>query len=146
MESWANVVGYEGIYEVSDNGNVRNAVTKKTLSPGKSQGYFYVALYKNKSRKNKQVHRLVAEAFIQNPEGLPIINHKDEVRTNNRVENLEWCTYKYNNMYNGASEKRAEKLRGRTAWNKGKQMPKQFRESVSEGMKEWHREKKRNSD
>ena len=65
------------------------------------KGYLMIALYtgKGKKQKNVPVHRLVASAFIPNPDGLPVINHKDENKQNNRVENLEWCTHGYNNSY-----------------------------------------------
>lgn len=139
LEKWLDVVGYEGLYEVSNYGRVRSVYTKRVLSPGLSQGYFYVALYKDKKRSNKQVHRLVAEAFIPNPNNFPIINHKDEVKTNNMVENLEWCSYAYNNTYNGLAVKRGDSLKGKIAWNKGKKMPQSFCNSVSKGMIEWHR-------
>ena len=138
MEVWKDVRGYEGFYEVSSKGRIRNSKTKHILSPGKPQGYHYVALYNNGVRKNKQVHRLVAEAFLENPNNYPIPNHKDENRTNNSIDNLEWCSYGYNNVYNGASIKRGEKLRGRPAWNKGRVMPESFKQKVSEGMHRYY--------
>lgn len=64
-----------------------------------SNGYFVVQLCKNNKRKNHLVHRLVAEHFIENPKSLPEINHKDEDKANNMVNNLEWCTRKYNMNY-----------------------------------------------
>ena len=139
MEVWLDVVGYEGLYKVSNLGKVKSLRTNKLLSPGVSQGYLYVALYKEKKRRNKQVHRLVAEAFIPNIEGFPLINHKDEVKTNNVVENLEWCSYSYNNTYNDLSIRRSNSLKGKTAWNKGEKMPQSFRDSVSKGMIKWHK-------
>ena len=141
MEKWKSVVGYEGLYEVSNIGRVKNSQTEHVLSPGVSQGYYYVALYKDRERKNKQVHRLVAEAFIENPNNYPLINHKDENRKNNVVENIEWCTYLYNNTYNGLSEKRSERQRGRPAWNKGKTMSESFRQKVSDGMKRMYKDR-----
>ena len=140
MEKWKNVVGYEGLYEVSDIGRVKNSRTNHILSPGISQGYYYVALYKDGARKNKQVHRLVAEVFIENKDNYPLINHKDENKKNNVVENIEWCTYLYNNTYNGISSSRSKKLRGRPTWNKGKTMSDSFRQKVSDGMKRRYKE------
>lgn len=139
IEHWKNVVGYEGTYEVSDNGQVRNVRTGHILSPGTSQGYHYVALYDDGVRKNKQVHRLVAEAFIPNPNEYPIINHKDEVKTNNTIDNLEWCSHLHNNTYNDIAKRRGELQRGQPAWNKGKTMPDSFRQKVSIGMKNFYR-------
>ena len=69
-----------------------------------------IDLYKNNKREKKKVHRLVATAFIDNPNKLPIINHKNEIKDDNKVDNLEWCTYSYNNTYNNLKDKHAEKL------------------------------------
>ena len=109
-EIWKSVVGYEGYYEVSNLGNVRsvdrivknkNNTTK--IIKGKNHkltvaqsGYISIALYKNCEQKVYRVYRLVAEAFIPNPQNLPQINHIDENKENNNVENLEWCTGSYN--------------------------------------------------
>lgn len=118
-EMWKDVVGYEGIYEVSSIGNVRKKETfAKVCGNGyrkvKSHncktykfpnGYIGVKLYINHSVKNKLVHRLVAEAFIDNPENYPQVNHKDENIENNCMENLEWCTSKYNANYGTRNER-----------------------------------------
>jgi hypothetical protein len=138
IEVWKDIAGYEGCYEVSDLGRVRNVRTNRVLSPGISQGYYYVVLCKHGERHNKQVNRLVAEAFIENPYGYPIVNHKDEIKTNNTVGNLEWCTHAYNNTYNDAAKRRGERLKGYTPWNKGKTMPETFRQKVSAGMKAYY--------
>ena len=112
-EIWRPIVGYEGLYEVSNTGRVRSLDRYvkcdyekyrlhkgKVLSPGKDKdGYLSVVLSCNGKHKKIAVHRLVAQAFIPNPDDLPIINHKDEDKTNNRVDNLEWCTVKYNMNY-----------------------------------------------
>lgn len=145
MEIWRDVVGYEGLYEVSNQGNVRSSYTGHMLSPGISQGYCYVALYKDGLRRNKQVHRLVAEAFIPNPMHYPLINHKDEVKTNNVVDNIEWCDYSYNVTYNGNALRISESLKGKTPWNKGKTMSEEYRESVSNGMKKYYQQLRENS-
>lgn len=105
METWKSVVGYEGLYEVSDLGRVRSLVKRNRwkpgiLKPGKNtHGYLQVLLCKDGKRKNMKVHRLVAEAFIPNPNHLDTVNHKDEVKTNNTVSNLEWMTIADNVAY-----------------------------------------------
>lgn len=109
-EIWKTIKGYEN-YQISNLGNVYSSFVNRKLSPGKTQdGYYYVGLRdENSVRKNLFVHRLVAQAFIPNPENLPIINHKDENPSNNTVENLEWCSYSYNNTYNNSHLKRGMK-------------------------------------
>lgn len=110
-EVWKDVVGYEGLYKVSNLGNVYSNYTHRNLCCGKTQdGYVYASLTKNKHRNNKFVHRLVAEAFIDNPDNLPVVNHKDENPQNNNVCNLEWCSYKYNATYNNAHIKRGDNM------------------------------------
>lgn len=97
MEEWRAVPGYEGLYEVSNIGNVRNVRRNTLLRLQKTNnGYIRVHLCKNGISTGFQVHRLVAQAFIPNPQDLPQVNHKDEDKTNNNVDNLEWCTAKYN--------------------------------------------------
>ena len=106
MEEWRAVPGYEGLYEVSNKGNVRN-VRRNNIIKGfiNTKGYIQVSLCKNGIRKNFTVHRLVALTFIPNPDNLPEINHINEDKTNNRVDNLEWCTAKYNNNYGSRKDK-----------------------------------------
>ena len=102
MEQWKAIAGYEGLYEVSDLGRVKSFWhgKEKILKPGKTHdGYLQVNLYKDGQRKMQLVHRLVAEAFIQNPQGLETVNHKDEVKTNNTVSNLEWMSMEDNVAY-----------------------------------------------
>lgn len=110
-EIWKAIEGYDGAYEVSNTGKVRSLrfgkckLLKPMVNAGKYNGYSTVTLYNTGKRIAKvKVHRLVAEAFIPNPDNLPIINHKDENRMNNSADNLEWCTKLYNNTYNGARE------------------------------------------
>ena len=113
-EVWKDVVGYEGLYKVSNFGNVMSLKGKKPLlmKPAqKGNGYLYVGLnLYNKPRKNFYVHRLVAQTFLPNPQNLPFVNHKDEIKTNNRVSNLEFCTQKYNLNYGTAQDRKSKKL------------------------------------
>ncbi len=117
-EIWKPVVGYEGLYEVSNLGRVRSVDRlvnhpsgskslrkSKLLSPNMTRGYLCVHLSKNCKVTSQRVHRLVAEAFIPNPYNLPMINHKNEVKSDNSIDNLEWCDCNYNINY-GTSIKR----------------------------------------
>jgi len=107
IESWNDVVGYEGLYEVSNLGRIKR--NGRILKPGKDRhGYLQIVLYKNGIYKRFYIHRLVAYAFIPNPTNLPIINHKDEIPTNNAVNNLEWCTSQYNANYGTRNERMAK--------------------------------------
>lgn len=106
VEKWKAINGYEGLYEVSNHGKVRTAYG--VILKGQANGdYRDIVLTKNKIRKKYKVHRLVAEAFVPNPYGFPIINHIDECPSNNNAENLEWCTYKYNTNYGTCVKRRA---------------------------------------
>lgn len=98
MEIWKPIPCYEGLYEVSNYGNIRSLFRyKKVLKPWDiGTGYLMIYLSKEKTRKAFLVHRLVANAFIPNPEGKPQVNHIDENRANNSADNLEWCTCKEN--------------------------------------------------
>ena len=108
---WRDVVGYEGLYEVSNYGDVRNVRTGRIL-PGSTDGeYERVKLSKDHEQHRYGKHRLVAQAFIPNPNNYPIINHKDENKSNNKYDNLEWCTFAYNNTYNSIHINRGLKQR-----------------------------------
>ena len=101
-EEWKPIVNYEGLYEVSNKGQIRNAkgkINKSQIKNDKHTNYREISLWKNGTHKRFLVHRLVAEAFIPNPNNYPIINHKDQNGTNNCVNNLEWCDYSYNTRY-----------------------------------------------
>ena len=120
-EIWKDVVGFEGLYKVSNKGNVfsverLNSRGRKcgglTLKPRYvGNGYLYVDLHNNGKRESKYIHRLVTEAFIPNPESLPQINHIDEVKDNNNIENLEWCDSMYNNNYGTKIERLSKKVK-----------------------------------
>ena len=120
-EVWRDVVGFEGFYEVSNRGNVHSVKRKdlrgrkiggRTLKPAYDKdGYLKVILCKNDKRAYKRVHRLVAEMFIHNPNNYPEVNHRDEVKFNNNVENLEWCDTRYNSNYGTRNERISKKVR-----------------------------------
>ena len=99
IEIWRDVIGFENLYLVSNLGNVYSIHSKKQLKLKDNKGYYNVTLFKNGKRYYKIVHRLVAEAFIPNPNNFKEINHKDENKINNNVVNLEWCDAKYNLNY-----------------------------------------------
>ena len=112
-EIWCPIKGYEGLYEVSDQGRVKSLKfgKGKILKPFRNKGgYLRVGLCKNGEMKQCFVHRLVAKTFIPNPDNLPEVNHKDEDKENNSVQNLEWCTDKYNTNYGTRTQRQAEKL------------------------------------
>lgn len=103
-EIWKDIKNYEGLYQVSNLGRIRSFYNYKRngnniLTPQIKRGYYQVGLRKDKKRKWYQLHRLIATAFIPNPKNLPQVNHKDENKTNNSIDNLEWCTVSYNNCY-----------------------------------------------
>lgn len=110
-EEWRPIQGFEQDYEVSSQGRIRSHRKGfvQILKPifEKWNGYFTVSLFDADGRMHKaKIHRLVALAFIPNPHGYPCVNHKDENKTNNRADNLEWCTKAYNSVY-GTSRQRA---------------------------------------
>ena len=100
-EEFRDIDNYEGLYKISNFGRVYSVKRNKFLKPCKenNKGYLVVILCKDDKPKKYKIHRLVAQAFIPNPSNLPQINHKDENKANNRVENLEWCTASYNCNY-----------------------------------------------
>lgn len=113
--AWMPVLGFEGLYEISNLGKVRNhkgETLKQGIKRTNCTCYKLVNLWKDGRYYKKYVHRLIAEAFIPNPDNLPMVNHKDEDGTNNSIDNLEWCTREYNVNYGTAKERRAKKIRG----------------------------------
>ena len=121
---WKDIPGYEGLYQVSNTGQVRSLNYRQT---GKTKilkqhtdknGYKKVGLSKNGKVKTYAVHRLVAKAFISNPNNLPYVNHKDENPSNNAVWNLEWCDCSYNTSYGTSRERAWETRRQRSKLRK----------------------------
>ena len=124
-EIWLPVVEFEGTYEVSNTGKIRRLATKgkpgsgnyarsaHEIKPHKNnKGYLIVDLWQENKRKQKLLHRVVAEAFIPNPKNLPEVNHKDENPQNCFSANLEWCTRLYNMNY-GTFGARIAKSKGK---------------------------------
>lgn len=105
IEEWKNIKGYEN-YQVSNLGRIKNK-TGKILKQQIRKGYCDVGLRLQGQKQPKliKVHRLVAEAFIPNPNNYPVINHIDENKQNNRIDNLEWCTQQYNSNYGHRNDK-----------------------------------------
>lgn len=107
QEIWKDIEGYEGCYQVSNLGRVKSLKfgKEKILTPTiNSRGYYHTCLRKDGRSVTVYIHRIVAKAFLPNPDNLPLINHKDEDKTNNRVDNLEWCSVYYNLHYGSAIE------------------------------------------
>ncbi len=117
QEIWKPIKGYEGRYEISNLGNVYSNLSNKCLAISLGDRYYKVTISNDKGPKTKTVHRLVAEAFIPNPNKYPQVNHIDGNRANNCASNLEWCTQLYNNRHatrlnlGNIVEKRKDSLR-----------------------------------
>lgn len=109
MEVWKDVVGYEGYYMVSNLGRIfscrKNKVMKQSAN---TKGYLQCGLMQNGKQLTQRVHRIVAMAFLPNPYNYPQVNHKDENKTNNRADNLEWCSEDYNRHYGETVERAAK--------------------------------------
>ena len=111
MKEWKDIEGYEGLYQISNEGEIRNVRNNKNLKIFKTKyGYFHVILSKNGKTKQHIVHRIVADAFIPNPKNYPCVNHKNECKDDNSVENLEWCDWKYNCNYGTRNKRMAKSL------------------------------------
>ena len=151
IEEWRPIVGFEGLYEVSNTGQVRNC-RGKLLRPGLNHnGYLKCVLCKKGKTKTIYIHRLVAQAFLLNPDNLPQVNHKDEDKTNNSVDNLEWCGAKYNVNYGCAQDKRVKtniingrfKYSGQKSVEYNKERTKEYKKKYREKNREKIRETKR---
>ena len=104
-EIWSVIIGFP-MYKISTFGRVKSLYTNKILKPINKKGYMFVTLAEGGKQYNRAIHRLVAKAFIANPNRYPMINHKDENKANNIITNLEWCDAKYNSNYGTAIERR----------------------------------------
>lgn len=109
-EAWKPITGFDGLYEVSSKGRVRSLTRyKKIIKPlVTNTGYYQYQLWNGGICKTGLAHRLVAKAFIPNPDNKPIVNHKDENKLNNSVENLEWVTHVENCRYGTAIKRRTQ--------------------------------------
>ena len=140
-EMWKDIPGYEGKYQVSNTGQVRSlnykgrGVVKLLKQYDNRDGYKRVCLCKNGKVKNHWTHRLVAIAFIPNPNNYKEVNHKDENPSNNNVKNLEWCTHEYNMNYGTRNERASESMRGENNPNYGKHHSEEHRKKLSESHK-----------
>lgn len=153
MEVWKAVPQFEGLYEVSNTGKIRSVdhytyfircgQPAKRISKGKElkcptskDGYVTVHLCPgNGTRHRTYMHRIVAKAFIPNPENFPVVNHKNEIRDDNRVENLEWCTQEYNLKYGNHIQRVSESLK---AYWRNKKQNKDATTQIREDLELWN--------
>ena len=157
-EEWRPIEGYEGLYEVSSYGRVRSLDRYvktcyeayklhkgKILSPAKDKnGYLKVHLCCNGKHNIIRVHRLVCKAFIPNPDNLPEVNHKDEDKTNNSVDNLEWCDRSYNISYGTRTERQKKTNIQNGFWTglSKEEYMKKYNQDRKEYRKKWYQENK----
>lgn len=144
-EVWKDVKGWEGFYQVSSLGRFkgverldsRGYKQKERIMKGYDNGHGYIHVYgsKNGIVKTLKLHRIIAEAFIPNPNNLPCVNHKDENRANNHVDNLEWCTYSYNNTYGD----RIDRIKESKGWKKQLSDSKTPIYVIENGNKKWYK-------
>lgn len=139
MEEWRDVKGYEGIYMVSNLGNLKRKHkeewVKKSFVIDKATGYNRVTLYKNGVSKIKYIHRLVAESFIDNPDNKSEVDHINTIRTDNRVENLRWATRKENRNNPLTIEKLRIAFTGENSPHFGKKRSKETCSNISNALK-----------
>ena len=124
METWKDIPGYEGFYQASNLGRFRSLDCERTTKNGfqkvhrghilhtyiANDDYLMINLTDNKGRKAFKAHRIIASLFVPNPLNLQIVNHKNENKHDNRADNLEWCTNRYNLRYGSTQKKRIEKI------------------------------------
>lgn len=148
-EHWKDIEGFNGNYQISDLGNVRSRLCKNgkgfcdswhliKLMPDKD-GYRFVTLRNNSKTVYCRVHRLVAKSFIPNPSNYKIVNHKDECKSNNKVENLEWCSSRYNQTYGLANYRRTLKSCKKIGGFKGDSLELSFQSISEAGRNGYHR-------
>ena len=123
MEEWKDVKGYEGLYKISNKGIVINNRGIPIKAKDNGKGYLRFNLSKgNRNYSTVYLHRVIAEAFIPNPNNYPEVNHIDEDKQNNKISNLEWCSIRYNRLYGTRikrySEKNKKKIIGTNIENK----------------------------
>ena len=157
-EEWRPIEGYEGLYEVSSYGRVRSVdryvkskgesywLRKgKMLSPAKDKnGYLKVNLSCNGKNNIIRVHRLIAQSFLPNPDNLPEVNHKDEDKTNNNVDNLEWCDRSYNISYGTRTERQKNTNIQNGFWTglSKEEYMKKYNQDRKEYRKKWYQDHK----
>lgn len=141
VDQFGRVYGVDRTKTVLDNGRIyeKPIAGKRMKQSLHTAGYKTVSLTKDGNTKTCYVHRIVAEAFIENPDNLPMVNHKDEDKTNNFVENLEWCSASYNRTYGNGVEKQARQLRG-------KKHTEDHKQKISDSMKRHFAERRTDND
>lgn len=140
MTMWADIPGYEGLYKISDEGDVlslprmgtRSSRPRCLVKCPDSNGYMHVTLHDGKTQRTAKIHRLVASAFVPNPCGYREINHIDEDKRNCRASNLEWCSRAYNVHYGARTQKTSTKVAMYTADGKYIKSFKSIREACRE--------------
>lgn len=140
IEEFKDIVipGYEGLYQVSNLGRVRSIKRKIFVKPNVDPAGYWKVCLTNHNHKWRQyaIHRLVASAFIPNPTGFPAVNHKDECKSNNCVDNLEWCTQAYNNRYSKLGKPLSEEHKRKVSESsKGRIKSPEERRKLSESLK-----------